>query len=267
VKLRTIHLDRKSIFKLQKKLIFCLLFLLLIAIAGATECIIEQIPSDQFGVPVKGEKVVEAKVSEISYWQFLLWLATVNVLMVIDLLYPKKLVFTIAGYRIVNSRNVLDNPYRFKVYTYIKTRPGAYIGEIVEKLGLDRETIKYHIKTLEAQNKIEAYRDGGKTRLFENNFTYNEDEMKVISALQNATNQKIILGILTCKCDTNIALAHELRVSKATISWYIKNLREIGLITETKEGRKTMYRINDVYKRLVEKYIMNLQNSYNNECM
>ncbi len=264
MELNTIRLKPSIIFKLQNILILFLLFIFFIATAEATEYTVEPIPLDQFGVPVNGEKVVEVQVIEISYWQFLLWLATVNILTAVDLLYSKRIIFSIAGYKIVNSRNVLDNPSRLNIYTYIKTNPGAYISEIVGNIGLDRESIKYHLKTLEAQNKIEAYREGGKTRFFENNFTYNEEEMRVISVLQNVTNQRIILEILTCKCNTNISLVHELGVSRATISWYIKNLREIGLIIETKEGRNTIYRINHVYELIVEKHIKNYQDSDNN---
>lgn len=265
MKQKTTHLKSINI-KLQKKfIIFCLLFFLLTATAGATENIIESIPFDQVGVPINGEKVVELEVVEIPYWQFLLWLATVYISTAFDFLYPR-LVFTIAGYKIVNPGNVLDNPSRLSIYTYIKTKPGAYISEIVGNVGLDRETIKYHIKALETQKKIEAYREGGKTRFFENSFAYNEDEMKVISALQNITNQRIILEILTCKCNTNIDLAREIGVSRPTISWYIKNLREIGLIMETREGRSTTYRINNSYQTLIEKHIQHLQNSYNNKC-
>jgi predicted transcriptional regulator len=49
-------------------------------------------------------------------------------------------------------------------------------------------------------------------------------------------------------------LAHEFGVSRATISWYVKNLREAGLISETKNGRQTIYEINNSYKLLIEKY-------------
>lgn len=247
--------------KLQKIIFICLLFYLLTATAGATEYTIEPFPSDNL------EEGIPLEITVIPYWQFLLWLITVNMLVAVDLLYPKRIIFAISGYRIVNSGNVLNNPGRLSIYTYIKTKPGAYISEIGEKLGLDREIIKYHIKTLEAQNKIEAYRKGGKTRFFENNFTYSDEEMKVISALQNITNQKIILEIFNGTCITNTTLAHELRVSRATISWYMKNLREIGLITEIKEGRRTIYSINIVYENLVGKHIKHLQDSYNNRSM
>jgi predicted transcriptional regulator len=241
-----------------------LLFFMLTVIVGATENIKESFRTDQFGVPTNGGQPVELESREIPYWQFLLWLATASLFMV-DLTCLKRMIFAVAGYRIVDPGNVLENPSRSRVYAYIRTKPGAYISEIVEQIGLDRGTVKYHIKTLKAKNKIEAYKDGGKIRYFENFFTYNEDERKVISALQNVTNQRIISEIINGKCDTNMALAREFGVSRATISWYVKNLREIGLIMETKEGRSTTYRINNSYQPLVEKHVQHMSDSFNKE--
>jgi len=258
VKKRITRLMPLRIIKLQKKLILCLLFfsfVLLILTSEAHEYIVQPITSDQVGAPINGEEITKLEITEIPYWQFLLWLGTMYILATIDFFYPQKLFFSILGYRIVNSGNVLENSSRFRVYGYIKTKPGAYISEIVEQIGLDREIVKYHIKTLTAKRKIEAYKDGGKTRYFENLLVYDENEKKVISALQNLTNKRIISEIMNEKCNTNVALAREIGVSRPTVSWYVKNLREIGLIIETKEGKKIIYRINPAYKLLIEKYL------------
>jgi len=254
-----------STLKSQKIFIICLLFFLLTPTSGAKEYVLTSIPSNQFGVLGDGEEMEPLEVTEIPYWQFLLWLAVAQFLVAIDLLYPERLFFAVAGYRIVGPVNVLDNPSRSRVYTYIKTRPGAYISEIVEQIGLDRGTVKYHVKTLKAKKKIEAYKDGGKIRYFENHFSYNAEEKKVISALQNLTNQRIVSEIMNEKCATNVALAREFGVSRATISWYVKNLRELGLILETKEGRSTFYRINNSYKSLIERYVQQTPISSNQE--
>ena len=267
MEMRITHLKSMRIIELQKKLIFCLLFfsfVLLISTSVAHEYIVQPISSDQVGVPINGEEVTELEVTEISYWQFLLWLGMMYILATVDLFYPKKLFFSIVGYRIVNPGNVLENSSRFRVYRYIKTKPGAYIGEIVEQVGLDREIVKYHIKTLKANKKIESYKDGVKTRYFENLLVYNEDEKKVISVLQNLTNQKIIIEIINGNCNTNVALAQEFGVSRPTISWYMKNLKENDLIIEIKEGRSIIYKINPIYKPHIEKYIRQLQDSYIN---
>lgn len=241
--------------KLTKKLFFFFLFFLFITRAGAMEYTVSPFPSDQSGASLAGEKVTELEVTTIPYWQFLLWLAAMNVLSALDmLLYPTKLIFVILGFKIKGHASVLDNPNRSSIYEYIKASPGIYFSEIVEKIGLDRGTVRYHVKTLEAQNKVEVYKDGRKMRYFQNNFTYNEEEKKVISVLQNNTNQRIISEILNGNCTTNVTLAQEIGVSKSTISWYVGNLKEIGLIKEAKKGRNIIYRINPSYETLIEEY-------------
>lgn len=76
----------------------------------------------------------------------------------------------------------------------------------------------------------------------------------IISALQNITSKRIVLEVQDGKCTTNIALAQEIGVSRATISWYVKNLKNIGIIQETKTGRNIIYKVNPSYENLIEKY-------------
>ena len=64
----------------------------------------------------------------------------------------------------------------------------------------------------------------------------------------------IVSEILNEKCNTNTALAREFGVSRATISWHVKNLKETGLIKETKTGRNIIYKINTSYNTLMRRY-------------
>ncbi len=251
---RAIHLMFTSI-KLQKKLIFCLLFFLLTTTAGATEYIVSPAPGDQAGASINGEKVVKLEDTVIPYWQFLLWLAAMQILSIIDvLLYFAKLIFVVLGFKITEQANEPENSSQSKVYDYIKTKPGTYISEIANKLNLNRGAVKYHVKNLKVQSKIEDYEDRGKIRYFENNFSYDNEEKMIISALQNITSKRIVLEVQDGKCTTNIALAQEIGVSRATISWYVKNLKNIGIIQETKTGRNVIYKVNPSYENLIEKY-------------
>lgn len=250
---RTTHLIFTST-KLEKKLIICLLFFILATTAEATEYTVSPFPSDQSGASINGEEVIELKDFTV-YWQFLLWLALMHVLSIIDiLLNPAKLIFAILGFRIVDGVNVLDNPARDSIYAYIKANPGVCFSDIAKSMGLNRGTVKYHIQILETQKKIDVYKDSGKIRYFQNNSMYGEREKKVLVASQSITNQRIISEILNGKCNTNVDLAREIGVSRGTISWYMKNLKEIGLIKETKRGRSVIYKISISYKNLIEKY-------------
>lgn len=235
--------------------LLCFFSLFLILTAEATEYIVTPAPGDEFGISVTGENVQIVEDTIEPYWHFLLWLAVMQLLSVIDiLLYHTKLIFTILGFKITDHTNLLDNPKRNLIYSYIETNPGAHISEIVNNIGLNRGTVKYHIKALEVQNKIETYNDDRKIRYFGSNLACDEVEKKVISVLKNVTNKRIISEIRNKKCDTNIALALEIGVSRATISWHMRYLKEIGFVKETKIGRNVIYEINPSYNYLIDKY-------------
>lgn len=247
----------RSVFtyiKLKKKLIFCLLFFFLISTAGAMEYSIKPPPNDQSGVLVNGVKPTEPELFTV-YWQFLIFVAMINVLSATDMLrHHIRQIYMIAGFRILGDTNILEHPSRRDIYTYIKDNPGVYFSEIVENTELNRGTVQYHLQILETKNKIEAYEDSGKIRYFLNNTDYSKEEKRILVSLQNVTNQKIVSEILSEKCNTNIALAREFGVSRATISWYVKNLKETGLIKETKRGRNIIYKIDTSYRTLIKRH-------------
>ena len=235
--------------------LLCFFSLFLILTAGAVEYIVTPAPGDEFRISVTGENVQIVEDTIEPYWHFLLWLAVMQLLSVIDiLLYHTKLIFTILGFKITEHTNLLDNPNRNLIYSYIETNPGAHISEIVNKIGLNRGTVKYHINALKVQNKIETYNDDRKIRYFGSNLACDEVEKKVISVLKNVTNKRIISEIRNKKCNTNIALALEIGVSRATISWHMRYLKEIGFVKETKIGRNVIYEINPSYNYLIDKY-------------
>jgi predicted transcriptional regulator len=235
-----------------KKLIACLLFFLLISTAGATEYIVSPAQNDEAGVSVNGEEVVLLKDFTV-YWQFLLWLAAMQILSVIDiLLYPVKLIFAILGFRIVDHSNAAGVLKRKHIYALIKASPGTSINDIANNMGLNRGTLRYHLKILETENMIESHSDHGKVRYFQNNSTYKEKEKLVISVLQNEMTRRIISKILDEECNTNGDLALTTGVSKGTVTWYIKQLKELDLIEENQIGRSTLYNINPVYRDTIE---------------
>ena len=200
---RIAHLIFISI-KLQKKLAICLLFFLLITTAEATEYIVRPAPGDEFGASIDGEEVIELEVIPIPYWHFLLWLAAMQILSEIDtLLYPAKLIFAILGFRVADRSNAVGVLKRKNIYAFIKANPGTCASEIVNNMDLNRGALRYHLNVLETENMIKPHCDCGKIRYFQNNFTYDEKEKRVISAFQNETARMIISKILKEECNTN----------------------------------------------------------------
>jgi len=241
--------------KLEKRLIFCLLFFLLTTTAEATEYIVSPAPNDEFGVSVNGEEVTQVRDFTI-YWQFLLWLAAMQILSIIDvILYFTKFIFIILGFRAADHPSTVGTLKRKYIYAFIKACPGTCISEIESDINMSRGTLRYHLDILEAENMIETHSNCGKIRYFQNNSTYSEEEKRVISTLQNEMTRKIILKILKEECNTNGDLAREVGVSKSAITRYMKQLNESGLINENKLGKSTIYSINPVYRDEIEKRI------------
>lgn len=255
MKPRATHLMFTSI-KLEKKLIVCLLFFFLTTTAEATEYIVSPAPGDEFGVSRAGEEVTVARDFTV-YWQFLLWLAMMHILSIIDiLLVPAKFIFVILGFRVADHSNALGDLKRKNLYIFIKDNPGTCISEIANNTGLNRGTLRYHLIILKTENMIKAHCDRGIVRYFQNNFIYDENEIRVILVLKNETTCKIISNILDEECNTNRDLARTTGISKGTITWYIKQLKELDLIEENKVGRSTIYSINPVYRDVIEKTYM-----------
>ncbi|MCO5382967.1 MAG: winged helix-turn-helix transcriptional regulator [Methanosarcina barkeri] len=228
----------------------------LIMAAEATEYIVSPAPGDEFGVSVAGEDVQIVEDTVIPYWQFLLWLAAMHILSVIDiLLCLTKFIFAILGFKIAGNANSVGTLKRKRIFSLIETNPGIGTIKIANDMGLNRGTLRYHLKTLEAENLVEAYSDRGKFRYFQNNSTYGEKEKRVISALQNEMTRKIISKILKEECNTNGDLARTTGISKGAITWYMKQLKESDLIEENQMGKSTIYSINPVYRDTIEKEV------------
>lgn len=253
VELKTTRLMLQCI-NCKRLCLFCIFSLLFVSTTEATEYVVSPAPNDEFGVSVDGEKVVELEVTQIPYWQFLLWLAAMQILSIIDvILYFTKLIFVILGFRVVDHPNAVGILKRKHIYAFIKACPGTCTNEIASNIDLNRETLRYHLNILEGENLIEAHNDCGKIRYFQNNSTYGEEEKLVISVLQNEMTRNIIYKILKKECNTNGDLARTTGISKSAITWYIKQLKELDIIKENKVGKSIIYNINPIYRDTIEK--------------
>ena len=237
--------------------LLCFFSLFLILTAEAMDYVVTPAPGDEFGISVTGENVQIVEDTIEPYWHFLLWLAVMQLLSVIDiLLYHTKLIFTILGFRVTDRSNSVGILKRKSIYFFIKTFPGTCTSEIASNIGLSQGALRYHLNILEAESLIEAQYYCGKFRYFHKNSTYSKKEKLVISALQDEMTRKIISKILKEECSTNGDISRTTGVSKGTITWYTKQLKELDFIEENKVGRNIIYNINPAYRNTMEKIYM-----------
>ena len=147
----------------------------------------------------------------------------------------------VSGIRRIYPKNVLDHPERAAVYTAIVTRPGTDLSGIASELGMNRETLRYHLDQLESATKVVVMRDHGIVRYYENHGRYTLIERKVLQHLWNPTAERILSLISARSGITQAEVAVHLAVTAPTVRWYMHRFQADGIITELHEGRYTRY--------------------------
>lgn len=146
-----------------------------------------------------------------------------------------------SGIRWIYPKNVLDHPERAAVYAAIVARPGIDIAGIASELGMNRETLRYHLGLLESTVKIVVMRDRGIVRYYENHGRYTPFERKVLQHLWNPTGKQILALIAGQPGITQTELSARLAVTAPTVRWYMQRFCADGIVTGQHEGKYTRY--------------------------
>jgi len=129
---------------------------------------------------------------------------------------------------------LLDNKER--ILQYIQENPGLTQAQITHRLDVPQSTVKYHLITLEKENKIFS------EKLFKIQYFSNEinEELKIKSCVENNFNLKII--IQSCKEEKTLdEIAKICNVSKSIASKRLKILESLNAIKKTKVEKKIKF--------------------------
>jgi predicted transcriptional regulator len=149
----------------------------------------------------------------------------------------------VSGIRRIYAKNVLDHPERAAVYTTIVARPGIDCAGIGAELGMNRETLRYHLDQLESATRIVVMRDRGIIRYYENHGRYTPLERNVLQHLWNPTGRQVLSLIAARPGITQTEISAQLAVTAPTVRWYLRRFREDAIITEQHVGRCTRYTV------------------------
>ena len=213
-----------------------LLIYLLIGLASADGYIIES----GYDKPLKGD--VHDPVP-ISFWQLPIWVMILHVTaMPLEMLASLK-ALTYLGYKRISGHNVLDQGVRSKIYEYIKKNPGVHYSAIANEIGINRGTLKYHLKILQMHDKVRVLHGTGYVRYFENNMKFDEYDQKVLHHLKNDTSKRILEVLVENPDVSRKGLSDAVGVSGPSVSWYMKRLCADGIVSAIKEGRHVRYHL------------------------
>ena len=230
---------KKITFAAAILLLFSLIFLL-IGMASADGYIVES--GHDHPIP---EGVGAHDPVPISFWQLPLWVMILHVTATpIEMLASLK-TLTYLGYKRISGRNVLDQGVRSKIYDHIKENPGVHYSAIANETGINRGTLRYHLKMLQMYDKVRVFHGTGYTRYFENNMKFNEYNQKVLHHLRNDTSKKILEELVENPDVSRKDISLAVGVSGPSVSWYVKQLCADDIVSTSREGRHVRYRLNN----------------------
>lgn len=143
-----------------------------------------------------------------------------------------------------NEDDVLELETRKEIFEYVQVNPGVHFSQLKRDLDMETGLVQHHLSTLEEYDVVTSEDHQGKRRLFVAE-ELGDEERAILSSLRYETTRHILLFLLEETTARNRAIAEELGVSPATVSWHVSRLVEEGIVSEVEEGRTTYYTVAD----------------------
>ena len=141
-----------------------------------------------------------------------------------------------------------------QIQQIIEQNPGIQFREIMRSSGLKNGVLSHYLDKLERNGIIKAIRGPRQVRFYPPQIT--EDESIVIKALRKQTPRDLLLALIKEDGLKFSQLVNEVNKSQSTVSLYLSQLVDDGLV-ETKfvQLRKKYHiKVRDLIDKLVEDY-------------
>ena len=136
----------------------------------------------------------------------------------------------------------------------IEQNPGIQFREIMRSSGLKNGVLSHYLGKLEKHGIIKVIRGPRQTRFYPPKIT--EDESIVIKALRKQTPRDLLLALIKDDGLEFYQLVKEVKKSPSTVSLYLSQLVEDGLVEIRLVQLKKRYhiKVRDLIDKLIEDY-------------
>jgi predicted transcriptional regulator len=144
----------------------------------------------------------------------------------------------------ITSRNIEKPDTKSIILENIYKTPGIRYKELLRLTRLKNGVLSYHLTILERLNKIRIDRYNNRvTRYYIVNIP--KEESDIIGCFRNKITRKIAIFILQHdSCIFNEIVDH-MNKAPSTVSWYLKRLRDAGIISIMPGEKHQLYRVVD----------------------
>jgi DNA-binding MarR family transcriptional regulator len=130
---------------------------------------------------------------------------------------------------------VLNNQSRGQLYNMVMNQPGVTFGTLARALNIAPGTAEYHLRILEREGFIRARKCGKFIRYY---------PYEMSTSPYTPVQQKILNSLAIEPEQSQTDLADKVGVSKQVVNYNIKQLREFGVLEESKQGTKVLTKLN-----------------------
>jgi len=134
------------------------------------------------------------------------------------------------------------DPTRRRILEFIASHPGAHLRDICRELGLAMGDVQYHVRRLEREERIHSVRRGLYKFFYPANL-FGEKQRHVLSMLSLDRPRELLLNMVEHPQSTQEWLAEATHISQPTVSWHLKRLVELGIVSKRHEGRVVTYEV------------------------
>ena len=134
---------------------------------------------------------------------------------------------------------------RRDIYSFIAKNPGIRYRELTRLAGISNGVLSYHLGMLEKFSEIRAERQSNKrvTRYFVANIP--KEDSDIIGCIRSRVVRTIIFFVLKNEYCTFNEIVDHIGKAPSTISWYIKKLRKVGILSTNYGNDPLLYSITD----------------------
>lgn len=155
--------------------------------------------------------------------------------------YWPRLAFGAASlYTRLKKPDILDNDVRNRVYDIIRDNPGISAREVHRRSEQSWGTVVYHLRQLERHHLVVSRALGRTRNYYENHGKYKGMEAQ-LACLQSDRALALARAIVAQPGITQEALSEVSGFPQPTTSYYVRKLKQAGLVEERREGRYARY--------------------------
>lgn len=132
---------------------------------------------------------------------------------------------------------------RERVLALVQAHPGLHERELERRLGLASRLTGYHLSVLEASGSLRRVQDSGYSRFFPVDPSLSDQDLHDLCLLRRAPALRITVLLLSLGRAGNKALAQQLGLAKASVSYHLRLLVEAGVLSVTASGRHRHYEL------------------------